>query len=184
MRRGSAAYERELKYLLSGDREALRTYAKRLPPVERAELERHAQRPFLVVRAAGSLGFDLVALRPEFAFPIEVKASAEATIRFSAASGRAHEQLLEHRKAVARVGLLVVYAYRHVGTRTGDAWRLFATGSAPEDGGRMKLLGRALPAVDSTRDGHGVLRWEQGLPLAEFLRKVAFLTDRSGSGSA
>jgi hypothetical protein len=184
VRRGAAAYERELKELLQGNPEALRKYGRRMPPVDRKDVESHGKRPFLVVRAAGSFGFDLVALRPEFAFPVEVKASAETTIRFSASSGRAHQQLEEHRRDVARVGLLVVYAYRLVGTRSGDSWRLFATGTPPVDGGRMRLLGGLLPAVDTTREGHGVLRWEAGLPLTDFLRRVQFLTDRTGATTA
>ena len=72
----------------------------------------HRERPFLVVRGAGSLGFDLVALRRELALPVEVKASAESSILFSAASGRAADQLEAHRTAVERVGLVAVYAYR------------------------------------------------------------------------
>jgi len=183
VRRGSAAYERELKDLLQGNREALRRYARRLPPTERSGVERHAERPFLVVRAAGSFGFDLVALRPEFAFPLEVKASGSETIRFSASSARADQQLKEHRAAVGRVGLLVVYAYRRVGIRSGDAWRLFVAGGG-SGRGSLEVLRKRLPSVEATENGAGVLRWEHGLPLTRFLEVVAFLTDRAGSVAA
>jgi Holliday junction resolvase len=59
-----SVYERELKKLLTANR-------------------------FLVVRAAGSLGVDLVAINSNVAFPIEVKASRTTRLQFSACSGRA-----------------------------------------------------------------------------------------------
>ncbi len=168
-------YERELKGLLQGERESVDRYARALAPEERPGLLEASRRPFLVVRAAGSLGFDLVALRSEFAFPLEVKASATDTIRFSAASGRADRQLAEHRRAVDRVGLIVVYAYRRLGHRAGDPWRLYATGSTRASGRTAFLLGR-LPPVETTRDGNAVLRWESGMPLSRFLQIVHTLT--------
>jgi len=176
--RSASAYERELKDLLQGDREALLRYGRALDPTERPILQRFSERPFLVVRAAGSLGFDLVALRNEFAFPLEVKSSSSDTIRFSAASGRAGEQLEAHRRAVDRVGLIVLYAYRKIGHRSGDPWRLFVA-SAPAMGGTLGLLLKRLPPLDRTREGNAVLRWESGQPLSEFLRYIALLTDRA-----
>ena len=176
MGRGSSMYERELKQLLQGERATLARYAQSLTPVRRAQLERVAEHPFLVVRAAGSLGFDLVALRREFAFPIEVKASRAESIHFTAASGRAAEQLEEHRRAVDRVGLLVLYAYRRLGLRAEDPWRLY-TPSAPPGTGRLELIRRHLPAIDSTRNGNAVLRWDSGMPLTQFLGLVGDLVE-------
>jgi hypothetical protein len=166
--RTSSTYERELKELLQGQPELLARYAKALDPVDRPKLLRLRDSPFLVIRAAGSLGFDLVALRSEFSFPIEVKASATDTIRFSSSSGRASEQLEAHRAAVDKVGLIVLYAYRRVGHRGGDPWRLYAA-PAPERRGRLSLLRRRIPPIEWTKEGNGVLRWESGLPLVEFL---------------
>ncbi len=177
MRRGASAYEREIKELLQGRPEAVRAFGRSLPPTERESVERVLREPFLVVRAAGSLGFDLVALRAEFAFPIEVKSSSEPTILFSAASGRAAAQLAAHRDVVRRVGLLLVYAYRRVGYRGGDPWRLFAA-TTPPPGGTAAVLGRRLPPVDFTRDGRPALRWEHGMSLVRFLELVHFLTRR------
>ena len=172
-------YERELKQLLQGERATIARYAGTLAPPGRAQLQRIAEHPFLVVRAAGSLGFDLVALRREFAFPIEVKASRAETIHFTAASGRAAEQLEEHRRAVDRVGLLVLYAYRRLGLRSEDPWRLY-TPSAPPGRGRLELIRRRLPAIDTTRNGNAVLRWSSGMPLAEFLGLVGDLIEPWG----
>lgn len=183
MRRGSAGYERELKELLQGDPEALRRYAHHLPAPERARFERHAERPFLVVRAAGSLGFDLVALRPEFAFPIEVKSSSDTTIRFSSAGGRATAQMHEHEHAAGRVHLVVLYAYRRVGHGREEAWRLFWTGPAQSEG-RIRLVSRELPRVEVTPEKHGILRWEDGYPLSRFLAWVGMLTEPPKAASS
>ncbi len=176
MGRTASAYERELKELLQGEPSAVDRYARALPPPDRPRLHESLSTPFLVVRAAGSLGFDLVALRSEFSFPVEVKASSSETILFSAASGRAAEQLAAHRAAVDRVGLLAIYAYRRLGRHPGDTWRLYAAGSPPALG-RASLIKRRLPPVESTRDGNAVLRWASGLPLSNFLELVHHLSE-------
>jgi hypothetical protein len=171
-----SGYERELRDLLQGDRTAILHYTRSLAPGDRASLERVVQEPFLVIRGAGSLGFDLVALRRELALPLEVKASSEPTIHFSAASGRAADQLDAHRTAVERVGLVAVYAYRRIGHREGDPWRLFSAARLPVTG-KLGHLTRRLPPVDVTREGNAVLRWENGLPLARFLAHVQALLE-------
>jgi hypothetical protein len=175
--RGSSAYERELRTLLEGEPAAVRAYARAIPPELREQFERLTEEPFLVIRGAGSLGFDLVALRREFAFPLEVKASTEPVIRFTAASGRADAQLAAHRAAVGRVGLTVLYAYRRLGLRGQESWRLFLGSPAPEEG-RLRYICRRLPPVNSTREGHGILRWEEGLELSRFLSIFRAITDR------
>ena len=181
--RSFSAYERELKDLLQGDRASVLAYSKTLEATEREILGRITAEPFLVIRGAGSLGFDLVALRRELALPLEVKASREVTIHFSAASGRADEQLAAHRAAVERVGLVAIYAYRRLGYRDGDPWRLFAATQVPRRG-VLGLLASYLPPVESTKEGNAVLRWEHGLPLVKFVEKVHFLTSRSGAASS
>ena len=181
---GSAsAYERELKELLQADPDALARYARSMPPSDRPTLDGVRRAPFLVVRAAGSLGFDLVAMRSEFAFPLEVKASASDTIRFSAASGRASAQLEAHRRAVQRVGLVILYAYRRVGRGHGEPWRLYAGGVGPSTG-RYRVLNRWLPPVESTKEGNGVLRWAAGMPLSRFVSIIAELTEPGAGASA
>jgi len=174
---GFGGYERELRSLLSGDPGSVRAYARSLPAVERSEFERLIEEPYLVIRGAGSLGLDLVALRRELALPIEVKASSAPVIRFTAASGRANEQLAAHRAAAARAGLMVVYAYRRLGLRGQEVWRLFSAGNAPHRG-LLSIACRALPQVEATREGNGILRWEGGMPLSRFLGRVRFLSAR------
>jgi Holliday junction resolvase len=171
-----SSYERELKDLLQGDRAAVLRYSKSILPTERRDLERIIEQPFLVIRGAGSLGFDLVALREWLALPLEVKASSEPTIHFTAASGRAAEQLEAHRASVEKVGIAVVYAYRKIGHRGGDAWRVFsATRKLPR--GSLGLLIRRLPSVERTPQGNAVLRWENGMPLVKFFATVHALLE-------
>ncbi len=174
---GATQYERELRSLLEGDRDSIRRYVRRIAPERRGTFERLARRPFLVVRAAGSHGFDLVAMRHGFAFPIEAKASAEGVIRFSSASGRASDQLEEHLEAARRGGLVVLYAYRRLGPGDDESWRLYTPGSDDGVGGRVAVLRNHLPRIDRTREGHGVLRWEHGLPLSDFLDRLFSLFD-------
>jgi len=164
-------YERELRRLLSGDAASVRSYSRTLPPSARPGFERLVAEPFLVVRAAGSFGFDLVALRREFAFPVEVKASSDSVIRFTAASGRARDQLAAHRAAVARVGLMVIYAYRRLGVRGEECWRLFLEGERPK-GAIAGYVFQPVPLVSRTREGNGILRWPEGMPLSQFVTRV------------
>jgi hypothetical protein len=155
----------------------VRSYTRALPPEERTSFERLIAEPYLVIRGAGSLGFDLVALRREFAFPLEVKASSDDVIRFTAASGRADAQLASHRRAVGRVGLTVLYAYRRLGRRSEEPWRIFLA-SEPPTWGVLRIICQRIPPVSTTREGHGILRWEEGMPLSRFLEKVRFLMER------
>ncbi len=169
--RSYGSYERALRGILSGDPAGVRAYSRSLPPPARAGFERLIREPFLVVRAAGSFGFDLVALRREFAFPIEVKASSSTTIPFTAASGRAAAQLADHRATVERAGLLVLYAYRRLGGRDGESWRVFRAGEPPHRGVSGYVL-RPVPPIGETRDGNAVLRWEEGMLLSAFVARV------------
>ena len=173
----SSAYEREFRSLLEGQPDAVRAYGRALSPTDRSEFEHVIEEPFLIIRAAGSLGFDLVALRREFSFPIEVKASSAEVIRFSSASGRANAQWESHRRAVERVGLAVLYAYRRIGLRGSETWRLYIAGELPKRG-VLRFVCSHLPPVGRTPEGNGVLRWGEGMPLSRFLYLVRSLMRR------
>jgi hypothetical protein len=179
--RSSSAYERELRTLLEGDEAAVRAYLRILAPEDRAAFERIVAEPYLVIRGAGSLGFDLVALRREIAFPLEVKAASSDVIRFTDASGRADEQLQAHRRAVGRVGLTVLYAYRRLGRRGEEPWRIFLASDVPKSGA-LRFICRRVPPVSTTKGGHGILRWEEGMPLSRFLDTVRSLAEPPGRG--
>jgi Holliday junction resolvase len=165
-----SSYERELKAILEGDSETLQRYRKNSSSQQTLdaldELERH---PFLVVRAAGSHGFDLVALRGSLTLPIEVKCSGHPVIHFTASKGRNKEQyeaLLAH---TSKAGLALFYAYRLVGgVRGDDPWRLFSSTNVPEKG-VVRVVASKTPQVDRTSSGNQVLRWSDGKPLMEFV---------------
>ncbi|HWG91006.1 MAG TPA: hypothetical protein VNZ52_09195, partial [Candidatus Thermoplasmatota archaeon] len=163
----SSAYERELKGVLAGEEEAIRKVVKTCDPEETKNYHRAIAKPFLVVRAAGSLGVDLVALRGDVSFPIEVKSATKPTIHFSDGSGRNNEQADRMAAECGRASVIPLYAYRLKGKR-GDSWRVF---SLPTTGleGRVKVLYDRLPKVEKSEKGSYILRWEDGLPLNRFL---------------
>lgn len=134
--------------------------------------------PFVVIRAAGSLGMDLVVLRGDFSFPIEVKSSSSDVFRFSSSSGKAELQAEQMVGQCSRSHLLPFYAFRLKGERD-DPWRIFAMplGDDPDDiwwlqeshGTFARLLMSKVPPVGRTAKGARVMRWRDGYPLSSFL---------------
>lgn len=161
-----AIYERELKGILGGDERVLSGLMRSLDPSEMVSYTGAKVTPFLVVRAAGSLGADLVALRHDVSFLLEVKSSKNDLLHFSD-SPRLTEQIDVIRAQCERSGVLPLYAYRLKGVR-GDAWRLFSL-PGMNLSGRARLLYDRLPKIDKTVNGNHVLRWTNGMPLAKFL---------------
>ena len=76
-------YERELKAILAGDEKVIDKMIRTCTDEEREGYLSIKELPFMVVRAAGSHGVDLIALRWDFSFPIEVKSSADHILHFS-----------------------------------------------------------------------------------------------------
>lgn len=164
----SSTYERELKGLLAGEDETLRKVTKALDPDVAKSYLKVQSKPFLVVRAAGSLGVDLVALRGDVSFPIEEKSAASGVIHFSDAGGRANEQAERMAAACGRASVIPLYAFRQKNMRGEDPWRVFAL---PTTGltGRIQVLYDRLPKVPRTPGGSFVLRWSEGMPLSRFI---------------
>lgn len=160
-------YERELKRILHGDLDVIDRVTRTCSPREKECYLKIVDKPFVVSRAAGSMGFDLIALRGDVSFPIEVKTSARKTIRFSDASGRASDQARWMIKECDRAGLFPVYAFRHKGQR-GDSWRVFAM-EVEGVRGRLGVMYKRLPKVEKSTVGHYVLRWEDGMELHRFI---------------
>lgn len=166
----SATYERELKGILTGDAKMLPAVSATLSPEERLAYHSTTENPFLVVRGAGSLGADLVALRHDFSFLLEVKSSKQGRIHFSDAP-RLAEQIAEIRRQCEAAGVLPIYAFRRKSVR-GDAWRLFTLPNL-DLRGAAATLARKLPSIAKTPRGNDVLAWDEGLPLARFLELLA-----------
>ncbi len=160
-------YERELKALLAGDERAVAKMVKTCNAMETAAYNSMLREPFLVIRAAGSLGVDLVALRWDFSFPIEVKSSSEPVMHFSR-SQRLVEQADAMLQECNRCHLVPIYAFRLKSFR-GDPWRVFTIPSDHQYKGRHSVLYRRLPKLDVTSSGNYIMRWEDGMKLSDFL---------------
>lgn len=165
------AYERELRGVLTGDRDTI----GKMTRTGGAEIIRSysapLKAPFMVVRAAGSLGTgDLVVLRSGFSFVLEVKAAGRDTVHFSESSGKLQEQAEELGRVAERAGILAMYAFRLKGHRKTDPWCMF---TLPNDNleGRGRLLARYTPDLPTTDSDTFVLRWNEGRPLHHFLEQ-------------
>ena len=164
----ASVYERELKGILSAEDDALRKATRALPPDQAHALLKAREKPFLVVRGAGSLGVDLVALRGDVSFPIEVKSATSDVIRFSDGSKRNHEQAEQMARECSRASVIPLYAFRRKGMRGQDPWRIL---TLPTEGlpPRVAVLYERIPKVDKTASGNFVLRWDAGISLHRFV---------------
>ena len=70
----------------------------------------------------------------------------------------------------------VRYAYRRLGSRGFEPWRIFLASEVPASGS-IRFICRRLPPVSTTRGGHGILRWAEGMPLSKFLDMVRGLIE-------
>lgn len=159
----SIAYERELKGILAAEPAVLAQALAHLPSEQAKAYERVASRPFLVVRAAGSLGCDLVALRDDICFPVEVKSAASDRIHLSnTAQLKAQAEAMSRESA--RAGVIALYAFRKKNVRGDDPWRVFCM---PADGirGRAKLLHERIPRLARTERGNLAMHWPEGMAL-------------------
>ncbi len=163
-------FERELKGILRGDDALLRLATRSCGPEEKQEYEKIKEWPFTVLRAAGSLGIDLVAIRGDVSFPIEVKASKRRTVWLSN-NRRTIAQARELLKECSRSHVLPLYAYRLKNSR-GDSWRLFTVESVHVTG-ILERIQRDIPKVSVSKEGHYILRWREGWPLHHFISYMA-----------
>tara|TARA_Y100000590_G_scaffold145753_1_gene167625 strand:- start:1617 stop:2198 length:582 start_codon:yes stop_codon:yes gene_type:complete len=166
----SSIYERELRAVLAGEIKGVRAIIKSCTEVERARAMQVIQRPFLVVRAPGSGSEgtgDLLALRGDMCFPIEVKSSKSPKQYLS---GRTMDQYEALRVTGERCGLLPLYAYRLKGVR-GDSWRIMRV-EVESLTGKLRHLSRSIPKLPLTKNGTPHLNWEKGMPLHRFLALV------------
>lgn len=168
----SSVYERELKGILSGEEEVLRKITKTSTPEVAAQYMRARQRPFLVVRGAGSLGVDLVALRGDVSFPIEVKSASKDVIHFADAGKRNQDQAEQMQRECSRASVIPLYAFRLKGGPRGDPWRVMTlpTENLPP---RIQVLYDRIPKVEKTAAGNYALRWQHGMPLHKFVDYLA-----------
>ena len=162
----SRIYERELKGILQGDVETLENATKTCSEEEKKGYFKIINKPFIVIRSAGSLGVDIVALRGDISFPIEVKSSVRKRIHLSN-TPRLKEQAERFNRLCEKAGLMPIYAFRLKRVR-GDSWRIFTLETKNLDRG-AKVIYRRLPKAPKSRDGYYILKWEEGMPLNKFI---------------
>ena len=167
MATGGDRYERELKHLLSGDEKTIRSMIKTCDENDKQAYLSMKDNPFVVIRAAGSLGVDLVALRWDFSFPMEVKSFSEDTLRFSR-NPRLMEQAENMIEECRRASLVPIYAFRLKGVR-GDPWRIFTLPMSCDLKGRMEIIMRTIPQIETSSNGNFIMRWENGMKLSKFI---------------
>ncbi len=161
----SLKYERELVNLLRGDPKEVRKASVSMNLIEKRKFKKILEEPFLVLRAAGSLGVDLAALRGDISFPIEVKSSIKNKIYLN--SKQLKEQAERLRSVCGRTGVIPIYAFRFKNVR-GDSWRLF---TLPLEGleRRNRVLYSRIPTVKITASGNYLLEWAKGMPLSDLI---------------
>ena len=162
----SRNYERELKRILQGDIDTINNVTKTCSKDEKEGYFKIKEKPFVVIRSAGSLGVDLVALRGDISFPIEVKSSKYKKVRL-ANNPQLKEQARKYEKACREANLLPIYAFRLKSFR-GDSWRIFTLESESLKG-IAKRINNRLAKVHKTKDGYYILKWDEGWPLHRFI---------------
>jgi Holliday junction resolvase len=160
-------YERELKSILEGEEKILSKITKSCSVLEKDNYLRISEKPFVVIRAAGSFGIDLVAVRGDISFLIEIKSSCEKTLHFSSMSGKLQKQADEMKETCEKTKTLPVYAYRLKGLR-GDSWRIY-TFSMDNLEGKSKIVHKRIPNLSNSKNGNFIMRWDEGLPLSDFI---------------
>ncbi|MVT14479.1 MAG: hypothetical protein GPW19_03060 [Euryarchaeota archaeon] len=159
-----AQYARELMRLLGGDKEIVEKYIRSysLDPMSASALSQ-TKKSFRVGRSAGSKAMDLLAVRMNTILPIEIKSSSSEVINFTDANSRNQRQYIELLKLIEMSSLPLFYAVRLKNAGT-EPWHIFIA---------RKLRGWSwVPVVSETKSGNVFIKWSDGIPLSEFLRRL------------
>jgi len=175
----SSQYERELRQVLAGVNKGVEAVIRSCTLAEKERMRLVLGRPFLVVRAAGS-GMegtgDLLVLRGDMCFPIEVKSTKANKLYLSGRTKHQYDAMVNEGE---RCHLMPLYAHRLKGVR-GDSWRIFRVETSNLTG-RLRQLEKWIPPFPKTRTGSNYLNWEDGMPLNQL---VALLCSKAGSDAA
>lgn len=163
----SSQYERELKSILGGESKILAKVTKTCSALEKDNYMKILERPFAVIRAAGSFGVDLVATRGDVSFLTEVKTSISDTLHFSSVGGKLQKQAESMQETCEKTKTLPIYAFRIKGNR-GDSWRIFTLDIKNLEG-RPSVLHKRLPKLEKSKSGNYVMRWNEGMSLSDFI---------------
>jgi Holliday junction resolvase len=163
-------YERELRGILEGNDKIITNAIKSCDILETEKYLQIIEKPFAVIRAAGSLGVDLVAVRGNISFLIEIKSSSSNTLHFSTMAGKLQRQAEEMKKLCEKTNTLPIYAFRLKNIR-GDSWRIF-TVDLSNLSGRMGIAHRRLPKLEKSQNQNYIMRWENGMQLSDFINYI------------
>ena len=163
-------YERELRGILEGDMKTLSRSVKSCTTMEKEQYLQIIEKPFAVVRAAGSLGVDLVAVRGDVSFLIEIKSSSSPTLHFSTMAGKLQQQADAMIELCQKTKTLPIYAFRLKNIR-GDSWRLF-TLDISNLIGRLNIVHRRLPKLETSKNNNYIMRWKNGMQLSDFINYI------------
>ncbi|HEC76498.1 MAG TPA: Holliday junction resolvase [Thermoplasmatales archaeon] len=165
-------YERELREILAGNEEVIKKITKNFGDKEKEKYMKIIENPFITVRAAGSLGIaDIVAIRGDLSFIVEIKVRKEKDILFSHEGGRMQRKAEEMHSKCLKSKILPVFAFRIKGVK-GESWRIF---TMEIDGieGKSKELYDAIPKLEKSRGGNYIMRWDNGMKLSDFIELVS-----------
>jgi Holliday junction resolvase len=163
----ASQYERELKAILEGENKTLTKITKTCSTIETGNYNKINNKPFAVIRAAGSLGVDLVATRGDISFLTEVKTSISNTLHFSSVAGKLQKQAETMKNLCEKTKTLPIYAFRTKGYR-GDSWRIFTLELEGLEG-KTSIVHKRLPKLKKSKNGNFVMRWNEGMPLSDFI---------------
>jgi len=163
----ASQYERELKNILEGETKIIEKITKTCSALEKDNYFKIFEKPFAVIRAAGSFGVDLVATRGDISFLTEVKTSVSDTLHFSSVGGKIQKQAESMINVCEKTKTLPIYAFRTKNQR-GDSWRIFTLDVNGLEG-RTKIVHKRLPKIQKSKSGNFVMRWKEGMPLSDFI---------------
>jgi Holliday junction resolvase len=163
----ASQYERELKNILEGQTKTLSKITKTCNTIEKMNYLKILDKPFAVIRAAGSFGVDLVAARGDISFLTEVKTSNRDILHFSSVGGSLQKQAETMKDICEKTKTLPIYAFRTKGHR-GDSWRIFSLNINGLEG-RTSILHKRLPKLKKSKNGNFVMKWNEGMSLSDFI---------------
>ena len=163
----ASQYERELKNILEGEKKTILNVTKTCSTIEKDNYLKISNKPFAVIRAAGSFGIDLVATRGDISFLTEVKTSFDSTLHFSSVGGQLQKQAETMKKMCEKTKTLPIYAFRNK-RKHGDSWRIF-TLDVNNLEGRTNILHKRLPKLKTSNSGNYIMKWDEGMPLSDFI---------------
>ena len=160
-------YERELRGILEGDNTILNRVTRSCTTLEKELYLQIIKKPFAVIRAAGSLGVDLVAVRGDISFLVEIKSSSSQTLHFSTIAGKLQQQAESMKRLCQKTKTLLIYAFRLKNIR-GDSWRIFTLDSLLLTG-RLAIMYKRIPQLEISKNHNYIMRWDHGMLLSDFI---------------